>query len=98
MRIILLILTLAVCFLAGVLYGVDSEPSIQVDNIEQEAEIEVDNIVTEVSHEPSEESITIVETATTTPAYEAASALETIVDFLFEIVVDILLHISQLFF
>ena len=98
MRIILLILTLAVCFFAGVIYGADSEPSIQVDNIEQESEIKVDSPITEMSHEPSEESITIVQTAATTPAYEAASALETIVDFLFEIVVDILLHISQLFF
>ena len=97
MRIIMLILTLVVCFLAGVLYGVDSKQPLHVNSVEQETEIEMESTIQEMSQEVPEETVTLVQTATT-PAYEAASALKTIVDFFYEIVVDILLHVSKLFF
>lgn len=101
MRAGLLLLGLAVCFLIGVLYGVERESGADGDTIgERETVIEVIQEEEEVTEEPvfeNKEAAGAIQ-SDTTPAYKAASALESVVKFFYEIIVEILFQVSKLFY
>lgn len=100
MRIMLLLLSLAVCFLIGVLYGMDREK----DDVAQDSTLEheiVESIEDKlVVEEPEEnvEQVHVIQSGDNTPAYKAASALSSVVEFIYEIIVEILFQISKLFY
>ena len=95
---LLLLFGLVVCFLFGLLYGIDHDrhaTSEVVDPVVPEVTEEIP-VEKDVPEEPNEE-ITLIQ-SDSTPAYKAASALETIVTFFYEIIVEILYQISRLFY
>ncbi|MEJ8766584.1 MULTISPECIES: hypothetical protein [unclassified Oceanobacillus] len=106
MRFITILLLFAVCFLGGALYGVNQERSAYEQQPREVAEVreEQPNIEAEErravevgnTYEPIEE--TTLTPTDSTPAYKAASALETIVNFFYEIVVELLYQVSRLFY
>lgn len=106
MRFITILLLFAVCFLGGALYGVNQERSAYEEQPREVAEVreEQPNIEAEEqravevgnTYEPIEE--TTLTPTDSTPAYKAASALETIVNFFYEIVVELLYQVSRLFY
>lgn len=106
MRFITILLLFAVCFLGGALYGVSQERSAYEQQPIEVAEVreEQPNIEAEErravevgnTYEPIEE--TTLTPTDSTPAYKAASALETIVNFFYEIVVELLYQVSRLFY
>lgn len=104
MRIITILLLFAVCFLGGALYGVSQERSVNEEQprdfavLEEQPNMEAEKRWGEVvnTYEPIEETILVP--TDSTPAYKAASALETIVNFFYEIVVELLYQVSRLFY
>lgn len=96
MRILVLILIVAVFFLAGVLYGVNNNVS-QSDTVEH-VEQELDSVSErELAKDVSQEMSQPVQSLDT-PAYKTASALQSIVQFISDIIVDILFQVSKLFY
>lgn len=100
MRIMLLLLSLAVCFLIGVLYGMDREK----DDVAQDSTLEHEIVESiedkQVVEEPEEnvEQVHVIQSGDNTPAYKAAAALSSVVEFIYEIIVEILFQISKLFY
>lgn len=97
MRILLAILFLAIFFLAGVLYGADHLQVTNVNELHQDTGIEMNHDVPVDVHENKDVNVVPIQSADT-PAYKAASALESVVDFFYDVIVDILVHFSKLFF
>lgn len=98
MRGILLLLCLVVCFLFGLLYGMDHNREVNTD-VSKEVVRETVQESPVVAEPPAEstEEVNLVQ-SDTTPAYKAASALESIVTFFYEIVVELLYQVSKLFY
>lgn len=95
MRIIFVILLFIVIFMAGMLYGVkyDKADSHNVPPEEPAVMMNYPNLETE------EEllEVTIVHTDNT-PAFQAASAMESVVQFFYDMIIEFLYHISKVFF
>lgn len=97
MRIILFVLLLTVCFLSGILYATNLQTTPKEEHL-------TENIVVETELEQTQENkeIEAAEKMSAqnidTPAFQAASALETVVSFFYEIIVDILYQVSKLFY
>lgn len=102
MRVILLMVALVICFLFGVMYGMDNQQTADVRPFEQKSEEIVADRVTDQrlveADVETDKEMTVVAETSSTPAYKAASALEAVVDFLYEIIVGILYQVSKLFF
>lgn len=99
MRFILFLLILALCFLLGVLYGVEKdlqrETAQPTDEMVEQAEEGKDNEIELL--EPVAEEIALAHSEATS-SYKVASALQTIVDFFYNIVVEVLYEVSKLFY
>lgn len=95
MRFIFFIIALALCFILGIQYGLDKEVNDVVSQVSQE-----NNTVEESNIKPIEQSIKTnqMSTGNTTTAYKAANALASLVDFIYEIIVNVLYQISKLFY
>lgn len=98
MRIIMFILSLAVCFLVGVLYGTGQERGTTDDGTDDSLPITQteEKVIADIPEEAVEVSVPLQ--SVETPAYKAASALETIVNFFYEVVVGVLYQLSRLFY
>lgn len=94
MRFIFFIFALALCFILGVQYGVDRQEYAVESPVSQE------NVIEEINEIPEEQSIETshLNTGDTTTAYKAASALESLVDLVYEVIVHFLYQISKLFY
>ncbi|MCF3941819.1 hypothetical protein [Oceanobacillus alkalisoli] len=106
MRVIIILLLFAVFFLGGTLYGVNQERNTYEDQPRESAKVAEEEPIIETEerqtvgvgneYDPIEE--TTLTPTDSTPAYKAASALETIVSFFYEIVVEVLYQVSRLFY
>lgn len=97
MRGILLLLCLVVCFLFGLLYGIDQDRGAHSSEIVQE-EMEQEHppaVEDSPLHPPEEVNLA---QSDETSAYKMASALESIINFFYEIVIEILFQASKLFY
>lgn len=97
MRVILIILMLMICFLAGVLYGTDQQVAGNNEPPTQQANTEVQERMAEEIESIENEEIISVQNVNA-PVFKAATALETVVNFFYEIIVGILFQISKLFY
>lgn len=97
MRILLAVLFLVIFFLAGVLYGADHLQVENVNELHPDSGIEMNNDDSVEVYENEDINVVPIQ-SDDTPAYKAASALESVVDFFYDVVVDILVHFSKLFF
>lgn len=95
MRIISFVLLFTVCFLSGILYA-NQQTTVKEDETENKIVESIDREEVETFEADTSEVIPVQNT--NTPAFQAASALETVVNFFYEIIVDILYQVSKLFY
>lgn len=110
MRTIIFFLLLMICFLAGVLYATDHQATVKEPYLTNNTAVEIDEGMTDEKQDTGIEESLVEEKQDTvteetvpvqkmdTPAFQAASALETVVSFFYEIIVDILYQVSKLFY
>lgn len=86
-----------ICFLAGVLYATDHQATVKEPYLTNNTAVEIDEGMTDEKQDTVTEETVPVQRIDT-PAFQAASALETVVSFFYEIIVDILYQVSKLFY
>lgn len=95
MRLIIIVLALFICFLLGVVYGSDRDNN---EYIKPEFSYGTgEQIEIERSQYPQDVSEDMMVGADNTPIYKTASALQTVVDFFYDVIVEILYQLSRLF-
>ncbi|MBN6205643.1 hypothetical protein JYK21_04190 [Ralstonia pickettii] len=97
MRIILFVLLLTVCFLSGVLYATNQQTTAKEEQLTENTVVETEVELPQGNQEIEAAEIIPAQNIDT-PAFQAASALETVVSFFYEIIVDILYQVSKLFY
>ncbi|MHA6250924.1 hypothetical protein [Oceanobacillus sp. CAU 1775] len=97
MRIILLIFALALCFFMGVQHGMEKQVRHVAPVEDVEVAVEADFSESVESELPQASQMNMASTQNTT-AYKAAIALESVVDFIYEIIVHFLYQVSKLFY